>query len=161
MVQKVILVTDGACIGNPGPGGWACILRYETRHKELFGSEEHTTNNRMEMRAVIEGMKTLRESSHIIVTTDSQYVRNGITKWIAQWKRQGWQKKTKGTSGTLEVLNRDLWEELDSLAARHEVDWKWVRGHAGHADNVRCDHLALLAARKQAMLLRAARRSPR
>ena len=115
----------------------------------------------MEMRAVIEGLKTLQESSHIVVTTDSQYVRNGITKWIAQWKRQGWQKKTRGASGTLEVLNRDLWEELDSLAARHEVDWKWVRGHAGHADNARCDHLALLAARKQAMLLRAARRSPR
>jgi ribonuclease HI len=160
-VQRVTLVTDGACIGNPGPGGWACILRYEVQQKEMFGAEQHTTNNRMEMRAVIEGLKTLQEPSHIIVTTDSQYVRNGITKWIAQWKRQNWQKKTRGASGTLEVLNRDLWEELDSLAGRHQVDWKWVRGHAGHADNVRCDHLALLAARKQAMLLRAARPSPR
>jgi ribonuclease HI len=161
LVQKVILVTDGACIGNPGPGGWACILRHETQHRELFGSEEHTTNNRMEMRAVIEGLMALKGPSRIIVTTDSQYVRNGITKWIAQWKRQGWQKKTKGSSGTLDVLNRDLWEQIDSLAALHEVDWKWVRGHAGHADNVRCDHLALLAARKQAMLLRAARHTSR
>jgi ribonuclease HI len=160
-VQRVTLVTDGACIGNPGPGGWACILRYDVQHKELFGAEEHTTNNRMEMRAVIEGLKTLPDPHHVIVTTDSQYVRNGITKWIAQWKRQGWKKKTRGTSGTLEVLNRDLWEELDSLAARHTVNWQWVRGHAGHADNVRCDHLALLAARKQAMLLRGARRSSR
>jgi ribonuclease HI len=160
-VQRVTLVTDGACIGNPGPGGWACILRYDVQHKELFGAEEHTTNNRMEMRAVIEGLKTLPDPHQVIVTTDSQYVRNGITKWIAQWKRQGWKKKTRGTSGTLEVLNRDLWEELDSLAARHTVNWQWVRGHAGHADNVRCDHLALLAARKQAMLLRGGRRSTR
>ncbi len=160
-MQRVTLVTDGACIGNPGPGGWACILRYEARHAELFGAEEHTTNNRMEMRAVIEGLKTLQEPSHILVTTDSQYVRNGITKWIEQWKRQGWQKKQRGASGTLEVLNRDLWEELDSLAARHQVDWKWVRGHAGHADNLRCDHLALLAARKQAMMLRGTRNLPR
>jgi len=160
-VQRVTLVTDGACIGNPGPGGWACILRYAVQHEEMFGAEEHTTNNRMEMRAVIEGLKTLPKPHHVIVTIDSQYVRNGITKWIAQWKRQGWKKKSKGASGTLEVLNRDLWEQLDSLAARHTVDWKWVRGHAGHADNTRCDHLALLAARKQAMLLRAASRSPR
>lgn len=160
-MQKVTLVTDGACIGNPGPGGWACILRFDVQHRELFGAEKHTTNNRMEMRAVIEGLKTLSESHHVIVTTDSQYVRNGITKWVHQWKRQGWKKKTRGASGTLEVLNRDLWEELDSLAARHTVDWKWVRGHAGHADNVRCDNLALRAARKQAMLLRAARKSPR
>jgi ribonuclease HI len=160
-LQSVILVTDGACIGNPGPGGWACILRFAARHTELFGSEQHTTNNRMEMRAVIEGLKTIPEPSRIVVTTDSQYVRNGITKWIAQWKRQGWQKKTKGTSGTLEVLNRDLWEQLDRLAARHEIDWKWVRGHAGHADNLRCDHLAQSAARKQALLLHAARKSPR
>ena len=87
-MQRVTLVTDGACIGNPGPGGWACILRHETQHRELFGSEEHTTNNRMEMRAVIEGLMALKGPSRIIVTTDSQYVRNGITKWIAQWKRQ-------------------------------------------------------------------------
>ena len=160
-MQRVTLVTDGACIGNPGPGGWACILRYENQHEEKFGAEEHTTNNRMEMRAVIEGLKTLPKAHKVIVTTDSQYVRNGITKWIAQWKRQGWKKKTRGASGTLEVLNRDLWEQLDSLATRHQLDWKWVRGHAGHADNMRCDQLALLAARKQAMLLRAARRSPR
>lgn len=160
-MQSVILVTDGACIGNPGPGGWACILRYQTRRQELFGSERRTTNNRMEMLAVIEGLKTIEEPSRVVVTTDSQYVRNGITKWIAGWKRRGWQKKTKGASGTLEVLNRDLWELIDSLAARHEVDWQWVRGHAGHADNVRCDHLAQLAARQQAALLRATRRPHR
>lgn len=157
MVKSVILVTDGACIGNPGPGGWACILRCEGRQKEMFGSEEHTTNNRMEMRAVIEGLKTLPEPCEVSVTTDSQYVRNGITKWIAQWKRQGWQKKRKGSSGTLDVLNRDLWEEIDALASRHVVDWQWVRGHATHADNLRCDRLALLAARKRALVLRSAR----
>lgn len=160
-MEEISLVTDGACIGNPGPGGWACILRSPALHREFSGSEEHTTNNRMEMRAVIEGLLTLSEPSRIVLTTDSQYVRNGITKWIEQWKRQGWQKKSKGASGTLEVLNRDLWEQLDQLTERHEIDWKWVRGHAGHADNVRCDRLALLAARKQAMLLRAARKSPR
>ena len=136
-------------------------VRYGEHEKRLSGGFRHTTNNRMEMRAVIEGLKTLPKAHKVIVTTDSQYVRNGITKWIAQWKRQGWKKKTRGASGTLEVLNRDLWEQLDSLAARHTVDWKWVRGHAGHADNTRCDQLALLAARKQAMLLRAASRSPR
>jgi ribonuclease HI len=156
-VKSVILVTDGACIGNPGPGGWAFILRYDAQQREMFGSEEHTTNNRMEMRAVIEGLRTLSEPCQITVTTDSQYVRNGITKWVAQWKRRGWQKKRKGSSGTLDVLNRDLWEQLDALAERHLVDWQWVRGHASHADNLRCDRLALLAARKQAMLLRSAR----
>jgi ribonuclease HI len=153
LVKSAILVTDGACIGNPGPGGWACILRFEAREREISGSEEHTTNNRMEMRAVIEGLLALPEPCRVTVTTDSQYVRNGITKWVAQWKRQGWQKKRKGVSGTLDVLNRDLWEQIDSLAGRHMVDWQWVRGHGRHADNLRCDQLARLAARKQALIL--------
>ena len=149
-MKKVLVITDGACIGNPGPGGWACILRFGTHHKELFGSEEHTTNNRMELRAVIEGLKALREPCQVTVVTDSQYVKNGITQWLPQWKARGWLKRKKGQSGTRQVLNRDLWEELEGASARHRLDWEWVKGHAGHEDNVRCDRLALMAAQKQA-----------
>jgi ribonuclease HI len=149
-MKDVFLVTDGACIGNPGPGGWACILRFGTHRKELFGSEPHTTNNRMELRAVIEGLKALREPCAVTVITDSQYVRNGITQWLENWKSHGWRKKKKGGSGTRDVLNRDLWEELDAAAARHRVEWEWVKGHAGHEENIRCDRLALSAAQNQA-----------
>src|SRR6266849_2802122 len=119
-MKKVYLITDGACVGNPGPGGWACILRYDNHKKELSGSEGMTTNNRMELRAVIEGLKVLLQSCEVTVITDSQYVRRGITEWLEQWKAQGWRKKTKGKSGTREVLNRDLWLELESAASRHE-----------------------------------------
>jgi ribonuclease HI len=148
-LKRVFLVTDGACIGNPGPGGWAYILRYKQRRKEFYGSEEKTTNNRMELRAVIEGLKALREPCGIVVVTDSQYVRQGITEWVPRWKAHGWRKRKKGNSGTRDVLNRDLWEELEDASARHEITWEWVKGHAGHGDNTRCDQLALIAAQRQ------------
>jgi ribonuclease HI len=145
-MKQVYLITDGACIGNPGPGGWACILRYHGHEKELVGHEAHTTNNRMELRAVIEGLKALREPCQVTVTTDSQYVRKGITEWLQGWKEKGWRKSRKGRSGSKEVLNKDLWLELEKATERHVVVWEWVKGHAGHEDNVRCDRLALVAA---------------
>jgi ribonuclease HI len=148
-LKRVLLVTDGACIGNPGPGGWACVLRYRQHDKELFGHEQKTTNNRMELRAVIEGLNALREPCQVVVVTDSQYVRRGITEWLAKWKAKGWRKKKKGKSGTRDVLNRDLWEELEGAMARHETTWEWIKGHAGHEDNARCDQLALMAAQRQ------------
>jgi len=145
-MKEVYLITDGACIGNPGPGGWACLLRYGNHHKELFGHEKYTTNNRMELKAVIEGLKALREPCNILVITDSQYVRNGITQWLPQWKANGWRKRRKDKSGSSDVLNKDLWQELESALVRHKTHWQWVKGHAGHSDNVRCDELALMAA---------------
>ncbi len=148
-MKQIWLTTDGACIGNPGPGGWACVLRFGVHRKELFGSEAHTTNNRMELRAVIEGLRALREPCEVTVVTDSQYVRNGITQWLPEWKAHGWRKKRKGNSGTREVLNRDLWEQLEVAIGRHEIKWEWVKGHAGHEDNTRCDQLALTAAQRQ------------
>ena len=148
-MRQISLATDGACIRNPGPGGWACVLRFGSHRKELFGSEQHTTNNRMELRAVIEGLKAIREPSEVTVITNSQYVRNGITQWLPEWKRHGWRKKRKGSSGTRNVLNRDLWEQLENSTARHEIKWEWVKGHAGHEDNARCDLLARTAAQTQ------------
>lgn len=148
-MKKVYLITDGACIGNPGRGGWACILRYEDRRKELFGFEENTTNNRMELRAVIEGLKALREPCEVTVVTDSQYVRKGITEWLNNWKEQGWRKRKKGKSGTRSVLNKDLWVELERVCQPHSIAWEWVKGHRGHKDNVRCDQLALVAAQRK------------
>jgi ribonuclease HI len=143
-LKKVQLITDGACIGNPGPGGWACILRYGDKKKELFGSERQTTNNRMELTAAVEGLTALREPCEVEIVTDSQYVKNGITKWVANWKRNGWR-----TSDKKAVLNQDLWEELDRQNARHQTVWSWTKGHASHADNNRCDELATAAARQQ------------
>jgi ribonuclease HI len=143
-MKQVTLVTDGACLGNPGPGGWACILRHGQQTKELSGSEPHTTNNRMELRAVIEGLRTLKEPCGVTVITDSQYVKNGITQWIHKWKRNGWQ-----TSNKTPVLNRELWIALDTEVARHQVQWEWVKGHAAHEDNNRADELALRAAQEQ------------
>jgi ribonuclease HI len=143
-LKKVQLITDGACIGNPGPGGWACILRYGDKKKELFGSERQTTNNRMELTAAVEGLTLLREPCEVEIVTDSQYVKNGITKWVANWKRNGWR-----TSDKKAVLNQDLWEELDRQNARHKTVWSWTKGHADHADNNRCDELATTAARQQ------------
>jgi|SRR5437879_1589000 len=148
-MKQVYLISDGACIGNPGPGGWACILRYAKNKKELFGCEGRSTNNRMELRAVIEGLKALKESCSVTVITDSQYVRNGITEWLPQWKAHGWRKRKKGDSGTREILNQDLWQELDAATAGHDITWEWVKGHAGHEDNMRCDRLALMAAETQ------------
>ena len=142
-MKSVQLITDGACIGNPGPGGWACILRYGAHKKEMWGSERMTTNNRMEITAAIEGLRTLKEGCEVEVVTDSEYLKNGITVWIHGWKRKGW--KTKGG----DVKNRDLWEELDEQVNRHQTKWSWTRGHSSHADNNRCDELATMAAREQ------------
>jgi ribonuclease HI len=146
-MKQVYLITDGACIGNPGPGGWACILRYGSHSREIAGSEPETTNNRMELRAVIEGFKALRETCEVIVRTDSQYLRIGITEWIYGWKANGWMRKSKDSSRKEPVKNRDLWEELDRLRQQHEVRWEWTKGHANDPDNNRCDKLANEAAR--------------
>ncbi len=143
-MKQVQLITDGACIGNPGPGGWACILRFGGKSKEIFGSEAQTTNNRMELTAALEGLKAVREICEVEVVTDSVYVKDGITKWVANWKRNGWKTAAKKV-----VLNRDLWEELDVHNARHTTRWTWTKGHASHEDNNRCDELATAAARNQ------------
>lgn len=135
--RKVELYTDGACRGNPGPGGWGVVLRYGDRERELFGGERHTTNNRMELTAVIEGLQALKRTCRVAVTTDSQYVRNGITQWIHNWKRNGWK-----TAARQPVKNDDLWRQLDREVARHDVEWHWVKGHAGHPENERADALA-------------------
>jgi ribonuclease HI len=143
-VKKIQVITDGACLGNPGPGGWAVILRFGASKKEMFGSEPHTTNNRMELKAAIQGLRALKESCEVEVITDSEYVKNGITTWISNWKKRNWM-----TSQKKPVVNRDLWEELDEQAARHKMTWSWTKGHASHEDNNRADELASLAAREQ------------
>jgi len=142
-LKKVQLITDGACIGNPGPGGWACILRHAAKVREIFGSEPHTTNNRMELTAAIRGLKALKEPCEVEVITDSNYLKDGITTWIHNWKRKGWRTRNGP------VVNQDLWHELDEQAARHRTTWSWTKGHASHADNNRCDELATAAARGQ------------
>jgi ribonuclease HI len=144
-MKTIQIFTDGACLGNPGPGGWACILRHNENSKELFGSAPHTTNNRMELTAAIEGLRALQERCDVELTTDSEYLKNGITTWIHGWKRNGWK-----TAAKKPVVNQDLWEELDALAAKHQIRWAWTKGHADHPDNNRCDELATAAARKQA-----------
>lgn len=146
--KRVILFTDGACIGNPGPGGWACILRFKDNIGELFGSVPASTNNRMELQAVIEGIRALRQRCRVLVYTDSQYVKRGVTEWLQSWKANGW-RKSKSTGGGRVILNQDLWMELDTLLPKHEITWHWVKGHANNADNVRCDFLATKAAREQ------------
>ena len=143
-MKQVQLITDGACVGNPGPGGWACILRHGRHKKELFGSVPETTNNRMELTAAIEGLRALKEPCEVEVITDSEYVKNGITQWIHDWKRNGWRTKAKKP-----VVNQDLWSALDSLVEKHQTRWTWTRGHADHDDNNRCDELATQAARGQ------------
>jgi ribonuclease HI len=143
-VKQVQLITDGACIGNPGPGGWACILRYGEFTREMFGCEPHTTNNRMELTAAIEGLKRLKESCSVEIITDSEYLKNGITTWIHAWKKKNWVSAKKEP-----VKNSDLWMALDSLVEKHETKWKWTKGHASHEDNNRCDELATRAAREQ------------
>jgi len=140
-LKKVQLITDGSCRGNPGPGGWAAILRFNEHKKEIFGCEPHTTNNRMELRAAIEGLRLLKENCEVEIVTDSQYVKNGITTWIHNWKRRGWL-----TADKKPVVNQDLWQDLDSEVNRHKVTWTWTKGHASHADNNRCDELATTAA---------------
>jgi ribonuclease HI len=143
-LKHVQLITDGACLGNPGKGGWACILRFGEHKREVFGCEPHTTNNRMELRAAIEGLSRLKESCSVEIITDSEYLKNGITSWIHGWKRKGWVKADKQP-----VLNKDLWVMLDELVSKHQTQWKWTKGHASHEDNNRCDELASQAAREQ------------
>ena len=136
-MSEIEIFTDGACRGNPGPGGWGAILRSGGREKELWGGEGGTTNNRMELTAVIRALEALKQRSRVRVYTDSQYVQKGISEWIHAWKRKGWK-----TADKKDVKNADLWRELDVLAQRHEVEWHWVRGHAGHPENERADALA-------------------
>ena len=143
-MKQVRLITDGACKGNPGRGGWACILRFGEMKKEVYGCSPHTTNNRMELAAAIEGLKQLKEACAVEIITDSEYVKNGITKWIHGWKRNNWRKADKQP-----VNNQDLWIELDRLVNVHQTHWQWTKGHASHEDNNRCDELASQAAAEQ------------
>ena len=136
-LKRVIIHTDGGCQGNPGIGGWAAVLRYGDKVKEISGGEPATTNNRMELRAAIEALRSLKERCEVTLFTDSEYVRNGITSWIRGWKFKGWRTKDKKP-----VKNADLWKELDQLASSHQLQWEWLKGHAGHTDNERCDVLA-------------------
>ncbi len=138
--KTVQIFTDGACKGNPGPGGWGAILQYGDNLKELKGFSPNTTNNIMELTAVIEAMKALTRSCEIIVTTDSNYVKNGITEWIHSWKQKGWK-----TSSKKPVKNKELWIELDDLTQHHSIKWEWVKGHSGHLENERADELANIA----------------
>ena len=133
----VDIYTDGACKGNPGRGGWGALLSYAGQEKELFGGEAHSTNNRMELTAVIRALQTLKRPCQVRVYTDSKYVQKGISEWILNWKRRGWR-----TSGNEPVKNADLWQRLDQLAAQHQIEWLWVKGHAGHDGNERADALA-------------------
>ena len=137
MTNKVYIYTDGACRGNPGPGGWGALMRFQDTEKEFFGGENNTTNNRMEMMASIQALSQLSRPCEVILTTDSQYVRKGITEWIINWKKRGWK-----TANKKPVKNSDLWKQLDELVQKHEVTWHWVKGHSGHAENERADELA-------------------
>ena len=136
-MKQVELFTDGACRGNPGPGGWGALLRYGDVERELYGGEADTTNNRMELQAAIEGLKALSSRCSVTLTTDSVYVKNGITIWLEGWKKKGWK-----TAARKPVKNVDLWQALDEQNQRHEVQWHWVKGHSGHAENDRADELA-------------------
>ena len=135
--KTVYLYTDGACKGNPGAGGWGAVLRYGSREKELFGGEAYTTNNRMELTAIIQGLAALTRPCTVVVCTDSQYVKNGMESWIHGWKKNGWK-----TAAKQPVKNAELWQQLDQQVARHQVSWQWVKGHAGHPENERADQLA-------------------
>ena len=137
--KEVTLYTDGACKGNPGPGGWGAVLEYGEHRKELFGGEADTTNNRMELMAAIEGLSALKSRCTVNLYTDSVYVKDGITRWLHKWKTNGWK-----TAAKKPVKNQDLWEQLEAETVRHAVDWKWVKGHSGHPDNERADALANL-----------------
>lgn len=136
-LQTIEMFTDGACKGNPGPGGWGVLLRSGKHEKELYGGESETTNNRMELTAAIEGLKALKRPCQVELTTDSQYVRKGITEWMDNWKARGWK-----TAAKKPVKNADLWSELDELVQRHQVNWHWVKGHSGHRENEIADELA-------------------
>jgi ribonuclease HI len=142
--KSVRIITDGACQGNPGPGGWAAILIHGRHRKELWGSARHTTNNRMELAGAIEGLRALKQPCDVELVTDSEYLKNGITKWIHGWKQRGWL-----TASKTPVVNRELWERLEELEARHKVRWTWTKGHAAHEENNRADELATRAAATQ------------
>jgi ribonuclease HI len=137
VAERVEIFTDGACRGNPGPGGWGALLRFKGKERELYGGEPQTTNNRMELLAVIRALQALTRPAQVRITTDSQYVKNGITQWIYNWKRNGWK-----TAAKQPVKNDDLWRQLDDLVARHDVAWDWVKGHSGHPENEAADRLA-------------------
>ena len=139
--KQIEVHTDGACLGNPGPGGWGALLRWREVERELSGGEPDTTNNRMELMAAIAALEALREPCDVILTTDSQYVRQGIMDWLSNWIRRGWK-----TAGGDPVKNRDLWERLQAAPAPHTLDWRWVKGHSGHPENERVDVLARTAA---------------
>jgi len=139
-VTRVDLFTDGACSGNPGPGGWGAILRAGAHERELSGGESATTNNRMELTAVIRGLEALKRPSTVLIHTDSRYVMDGVTQWMPRWKKNGWK-----TADKKPVKNDDLWRELDQLCAKHDIKWRWVRGHSGHIENERADALARAA----------------
>ena len=143
MKRKTILYTDGACLGNPGAGGWASILVFNNHKKILSGNEADTTNNRMELIAVIKGLSALTRPVNITIITDSRYVMDGINKWIANWKQNNWKTAAKKA-----VKNKDLWIKLDKLCGLHQVDWQWIKGHSGHAENEECDRLAQTEARR-------------
>ncbi|MCK7595568.1 ribonuclease HI [Pseudomarimonas salicorniae] len=142
-MSRVEVSTDGACLGNPGPGGWAALLRYAGRERELVGGEAQTTNNRMELMAAIAALEALTRPCEVSLRTDSQYVRQGISEWLPNWQRRGWRTASGG-----EVKNRDLWQRLSAAAAPHRVEWLWVKGHSGDPDNERVDRLARTEAEK-------------
>ena len=137
MADKVDIFTDGACRGNPGPGGWGALLRHAERNKELYGSERETTNNRMELMAAIIALESLKRPCDVTLTTDSQYVRKGTAEWLVIWKRRGWK-----TADKKPVKNQDLWQRLEAATHKHKIHWKWIKGHSGHAENERADQLA-------------------
>ncbi len=136
-MDKITIYTDGACRGNPGPGGWGAILQHGDREKELYGAEKDTTNNRMELMAAIRALEELKRPCDVTLTTDSQYVKKGITEWLESWKRRGWK-----TADKKPVKNQELWQRLEKAAAKHKIHWKWIKGHSGHPENERADSLA-------------------
>ncbi|MER2490448.1 ribonuclease HI [Catenovulum sediminis] len=146
-MKKIELFTDGSCLGNPGPGGFGAVLRFGKHEKHLSQGFKLTTNNRMELLAAIAGLEALKEPCEIILTTDSQYVKNGINQWIAGWKKKGWK-----TADKKPVKNIDLWQRLDTACQKHKIDWRWVKGHSGHAENELCDQLARSAAESDKLL---------
>lgn len=140
MLKEVMAFTDGACRGNPGPGGWGALLKYNGHERSIYGSEQHTTNNRMELTAALMALRSLKEPCKVAITTDSQYLRQGITQWVPQWKKRQWK-----LANNKPVKNQDLWEALDEESQRHQVSWHWVKAHNGHVENESADRLANLA----------------
>lgn len=143
-MKKIQVITDGSCLGNPGRGGWAAILRYGEHKREMSSFDPQTTNNRMELTAAIRALQALKEPCEVEIVTDSEYVKNGVESWMAKWKKNGWM-----TAAKKPVLNQDLWQELDKEVSRHKTKWVWTKGHASHEDNNRCDELARAAASSQ------------